>query len=77
MNIKQIIFFNFSLAIIFSSLMGFAMLAINVGFIPGFFMLFLKSFGIGMVVSLPIAFIIVGPVMKLTLKFFNEEKKAK
>lgn len=70
MNLKQTIFFNITLSLIFSSVMSFAMLVINAGFIPGFVFEWLKSTGIGFCVSVPLTFLIIRPVQQMAMKLF-------
>ncbi|MDR1952858.1 MAG: DUF2798 domain-containing protein [Clostridiales Family XIII bacterium] len=71
MNIKQMLFFNAILCTLFSAAMAFTMVVINVGFVSGFFGIWLKSFGVGVCVSLPVAFIVVPPLQKLTKKWIK------
>lgn len=72
MNIKQIAFMNIMISFIFSCVMGFAMLLINVGFIAGFVKLWLQSTMVGFSITLPISFLIIPPIQKLSLRLFNQ-----
>jgi len=57
--------FALFVSIIMSLIMSFALTLINVGLIPNFFMIWLKSFGISFAVALPISLIIVPLIRKL------------
>ena len=57
--------FGFFVSIIMSIIMSFALTLINVGWVPHFFMIWLKSFGISFAVALPISLIIVPLIRKL------------
>ena len=51
-----------------SIIMSFILILINVGWVPHFFMICLKSFGISFAVALPISLIIVLLIRKLLEK---------
>lgn len=72
MSIKQTIFFNIALSLVFSLVMSFAMVAMNVGFVPEFFHVWMSSVKIGFCVSIPIAFIFVPPIHKLTMRLIRD-----
>ena len=57
--------FGFFVSIIMSLIMSFALTLINTGWVPHFFMIWLKSFGISFAVALPISLIIVPLIRKL------------
>ncbi len=59
------ILFALLISIIMSLIMSFVLLIINVGWVPHFFIIWLKSFGISLAVALPISFIIVPLIRKL------------
>ncbi|MBC8443962.1 DUF2798 domain-containing protein [Candidatus Woesearchaeota archaeon] len=48
-----------------SLIMSFVLTLINVGWVPHFFMIWLKSFGISFAVALPISLVIVPLIRKL------------
>ncbi|MBF7095610.1 DUF2798 domain-containing protein [Alkalibacter mobilis] len=73
MNLKQVIFMNFLIALSFSVAMGFAMLYINVGMVPGFMQMWMGSTLTGFLVALPLSFIIVPPIQKLSMKLFTSK----
>lgn len=70
MNIKQVVFMNFLIALVFSVTMGFAMLYLNVGMVPGFLQMWMGSTLTGFIVALPLSFLIVPPIQKLSMKLF-------
>ncbi|SHH92702.1 Protein of unknown function [Sporobacter termitidis DSM 10068] len=72
MSIRQTIFFNVTLSLVFSVTMSFAMTAMNVGFVPEFLTLWLSSAKIGFGVSIPIAFVFVPPIHKLTMRWIRD-----
>lgn len=57
--------FALFVSIIMSLIMSFALTLINVGLVPHFLMIWLKSFGISLAVALPISLIIVPLIRKL------------
>lgn len=72
MNIKQTIFMNVLISLIYSIVMGFAMLAINEGFFPGFLSAWAGSIATGFVVALPLSFLIIPPIQRLASKLFKD-----
>jgi hypothetical protein len=65
-NQKQYnIIFNVLMAILMSFFMSLFLTAVNIGLIPGFFLLWLKSFGLGTIVALPTTFVVVPLIHKL------------
>ena len=74
MNIRQIIFMNVMISIVFSAAMGFFMLLINIGLVPGFFIMWLKSVGTGLIIGMPLSFIFVPPIQRLAMRLFVEKK---
>ncbi|HHX75060.1 MAG TPA: DUF2798 domain-containing protein [Firmicutes bacterium] len=75
MNLKQIVFMNVMISIVFSATMGFFMLLINVGLVPGFFVMWLKSVGTGLVIGMPLSFIFVPPIQRLSMRLFAGKKQ--
>jgi Zn-dependent protease with chaperone function len=54
-----------------SLFMSFAMLLLSIGFVDGFLMIWLRSFGIGFVVSIPISLVIVPLTERLLRRCFQ------
>ncbi|MDR1586708.1 MAG: DUF2798 domain-containing protein [Treponema sp.] len=67
-NLRQILFFGFCMAVIMSMCMSLAMTAINVGFNHAFLMAWLKGWGAGFLASLPLSFILPPLLHKIMQK---------
>ncbi|MCT4622451.1 MAG: DUF2798 domain-containing protein [Schleiferiaceae bacterium] len=62
--------FSVAISIVMSLFMSFFMLLMNVGIVPGFFFIWMKSAAVGMLIGLPVAVIAVPLIQKLLFKFF-------
>jgi hypothetical protein len=58
MNLRQIVFFGFCMAVVMSMCMSLVMTAVNVGFGPNFLMPWLQGWGTGFLTSLPLSFVL-------------------
>ncbi|MDR1239603.1 MAG: DUF2798 domain-containing protein [Treponema sp.] len=67
MNLRQILFFGFCMAVIMSMCMSLVMTAINVGFGPDFFAPWLQGWGAGFLTSLPLSFVLP-PLLHKTMQ---------
>ena len=63
--------FSACVAVVMSLSMSFFMLWLNIGMVPGFIFIWLKSSGVGFVVSLPIAVTIIPLIEKALHKVFK------
>jgi hypothetical protein len=59
------IIFNILISIVMSAVMSLFFLIINVGLIPGFIVLWLKAFGTGFLIALPVTFLIIPLIRRL------------
>ena len=65
MTKRQIIFQKLATATLMSACMSFVMVIINLGFVSGLFLIFLRRWPIGFAVALPLSFILPPLVQKL------------
>ncbi len=65
------ILFGISISLVMSMLMSFFMILKNVGFIDGFFIIWLKSWAIGLVVGTLAAAVAVPIIQKTLAHFFT------
>jgi hypothetical protein len=63
--------FSVAISIIMSLFMSFFMLVINIGFIPDFFFIWIKSAAAGMLIGLPVAVIAVPFIERALYKYFE------
>ena len=63
--------FNISVSVIMSVILSGAMLAVNVGIGPGFFMMWVKSFFVGLIFAVPSTYFAIGVVKRIMLRSFS------
>lgn len=66
--------FSVSVGLVMALAMSFFMLVVNIGFVEGFFFIWVKSFLIGFSIALPIAIVII-PLIKNRLERMFVVKK--
>ena len=66
--------FSTVIAILMTFFMSFALTAVNIGFPSYFIEAWLKSFGLGFVVALPVSLLVIPFVRKLIDPLFIKEK---
>lgn len=65
------IIYGLSVSLVMSFSMSFALLLLNVGFIDGFFLTWMKSAGIGLMIAFPIASVTIPLIQKLLGKYLT------
>ena len=68
MSRKRIVFTSFCMALLMSFFMSFVMTAANAGFVDRFLMIWMRSWAIGFIVALPLAFILPPMIQKAAAK---------
>ncbi|MDB5257386.1 MAG: hypothetical protein JWM14_2081 [Chitinophagaceae bacterium] len=72
---KQKIAFAMIMGVLTTGIISFTLISVNIGFIPVFFNIWLKSWAIAYLVVIP-GILIIGPlVQKLVNKLFPEKQK--
>ncbi len=66
------IIFGLIMSVLMSLVMSFAMIAINVGFVSNFFIIWLNSFITGFIVATPVAFLAV-PIANKIVEWITQE----
>lgn len=74
MNLKQIIFMNVVISLVFSITMSFFTLWINMGLVPGFIIMWLRAIATGLTISLPLSFIFIPPIQRLAMSLFVKKE---
>lgn len=67
------IIFNVLIALVMSMLMSFVLTIVNVGTPPGFWMIWLKSFGVAVLVAIPVSFVAI-PLVRRILRVLDVQE---
>ncbi len=65
--------FSVIIGLVMSLFMSFFMLLVNLGWVEGFFFIWMKAFAVGFVISLPIAVVAIPIIQKGLRKYFIVE----